>query len=42
MQVTRSDVEKGMKSPSIWEQYKKILDNAEEKQVDTSIPCIKD
>jgi hypothetical protein len=33
MRVTPSDVEKGMKSPVIWDKYKEIINNAEGNQV---------
>ena len=34
MQVTPGDVEKGMKSPVIWDKYKEIINKAEEREVD--------
>ena len=33
MQVTPSDIEKGMKSPVIWDRYKEIINQAEGHQV---------
>jgi hypothetical protein len=33
MQVSPSDVEKGMKSPVVWDKYKEIINNAEGHQV---------
>ena len=33
MQVTPSDIEKGMKSPTIWNKYKEIINHAEGHQV---------
>ena len=33
MQVTPGDVEKGMKSPVIWDKYKEIINKAEEREV---------
>ena len=33
MELTPGDVEKGMKSPDVWETYKKIVNNAEGHEV---------
>ena len=40
MEVTPHDIEKGMKTPSVWEKYKKIINNAEGQQVDTNIKLL--
>ena len=33
MQVTPGDVEKGIKSPAVWDKYKQIMNKAEDREV---------
>jgi hypothetical protein len=39
MQVTPGDVEKGIKSPAVWDKYKQIMNKAEDREVDEHCCC---
>lgn len=41
MQVTDTDIEKGMKTPVVWDKYKKIINNAEGREVDNTFLQVK-